>query len=325
MAGYLVLGMGSPSDIGEFERKYDSLGGMTPADFARSEGVKVLKEPARLSCHNTPERPAPFAADLEAIAEGGDEDGRNKVVAVLGGGLSLQLPAIVAAHTQTVPVIGVPFYSSSTLGGGLDALTACANLPGGRAIIASAPIHMKDNPSLDRAVRMAVFMLKRQECHKTALVYDDELEEKGAAAYQSLVRLGMDSSDIHRIDWSGNKGWVGLALHVTDDEGSIYDCDRSFYLSVQTVLPGRDAGVEQRFQQFVDVALELGNTGRTLYVARPVNAAEFVGRVIGLGDMKVRAGLKGLFGEKLKVTEPEGGSPPKYDENYVHITTGSFD
>jgi len=324
MEKYLVLGMGSPSDMGEFTKEYEGLGGLTPSDYAREHGVKVLPVPEKLSCHNTPERPHPFADDLEDLT--GDYDAPNKVVAVLGGGLSLQLPAIVAAHARTVPIIGVPFYSSSTFGGGLDSFTACANLPGGRAILASAPVHFKDRPSLDKAVKIAVFMLTDAENYDVTTVYEDRLEKKGDPAHEVLHMLGMRPYELHHVQSVDDiSDHPGMALNITDDVDNMLECDGTFFLAVQSVLPETDLGVEGRMYAFADYVVTLNHTKTTLAVAKPVNAAEFMGRVVGLDDITARRGLEEIFRNKLGVTKPgPKGEPPKYDEIYVRITPESF-
>jgi 5-(carboxyamino)imidazole ribonucleotide mutase len=51
-------------------------------------------------------------------------------VIIAGAGLAAALPGVVAAHTD-LPVIGVPLTSSSSVGGGLDALLAIAQMPPG--------------------------------------------------------------------------------------------------------------------------------------------------------------------------------------------------
>lgn len=51
-------------------------------------------------------------------------------VIIAGAGLGAALPGVIASHTE-LPVIGVPLTSSSSVGGGLDALLAIAQMPPG--------------------------------------------------------------------------------------------------------------------------------------------------------------------------------------------------
>jgi phosphoribosylaminoimidazole carboxylase PurE protein len=51
-------------------------------------------------------------------------------VIIAGAGLAAALPGVLAAHTD-LPVIGVPLTSKTSVGGGLDALLAIAQMPPG--------------------------------------------------------------------------------------------------------------------------------------------------------------------------------------------------
>jgi phosphoribosylaminoimidazole carboxylase PurE protein len=51
-------------------------------------------------------------------------------VIIAGAGLSAALPGIVAAHSS-LPVIGVPLTSDTSVAGGLDALLSIAQMPPG--------------------------------------------------------------------------------------------------------------------------------------------------------------------------------------------------
>ena len=51
-------------------------------------------------------------------------------VIIAGAGLSAALPGVCAAHTD-LPVIGVPLTSRNSVGGGLDAVLAIAQMPPG--------------------------------------------------------------------------------------------------------------------------------------------------------------------------------------------------
>ncbi len=321
MAKYLVLGMGSPSDMNEFTREYESLDGMTPSDYAKSKGVKVLTRPATLSCHNTPNRPGLFAQDLESIAWKKDSKGMiNKVIAVLGGGMSLQLPAIVASYTHTVPVIGVPFYSSSTFGGGLDALSACTNLPGGRAVMASAPIHFKDAPSIDNAVQMAIYMLVKSHESEFALVCDHKFEKESVSAIDALIDSGLRKTEFYVLesvdDMIEN---IGMALNITNNNDDMFACDSTHDLSVHTMLPKRLLSTSSNLHQFVEFALASTKTEKSLFVAKPANAAEFFARVIGLYDIRVRERIKDVSINKI------AKNMLKYGTEYRCMTEDSFE
>jgi phosphoribosylaminoimidazole carboxylase PurE protein len=73
------------------------------------------------SAHRNPDAVAEYA-------RGARERGIRVLIA--GAGLAAALPGAVAAHTD-LPVIGVPLTSKTSVGGGLDALLAIAQMPPG--------------------------------------------------------------------------------------------------------------------------------------------------------------------------------------------------
>ena len=103
--------MGSASDFELMSKAGD------PLNLAN-----VLYEVIIRSAHRNPVEVAEYGR--EAIIRG------LKVV-IAGAGLSAALPGVMAAHTK-LPVIGVPLTSGTmSIGGGLDALCAIAQMPPG--------------------------------------------------------------------------------------------------------------------------------------------------------------------------------------------------
>ena len=74
-----------------------------------------------MSAHRDPEVVADYAKNARM---------RGLKVIIAGAGLAAALPGVVAAHTE-LPVIGVPLTSGTSVGGGLDALLAIAQMPPG--------------------------------------------------------------------------------------------------------------------------------------------------------------------------------------------------
>ena len=74
-----------------------------------------------MSAHRDPDTVAQYAKNARM---------RGLRVIIAGAGLAAALPGVVAAHTD-LPVIGVPLTSSTSVGGGLDALLAIAQMPPG--------------------------------------------------------------------------------------------------------------------------------------------------------------------------------------------------
>lgn len=73
------------------------------------------------SAHRDPDVVADYAKNAQT---------RGLKVIIAGAGLAAALPGVVAAHTE-LPVVGVPLTSSASVGGGLDALLAIAQMPPG--------------------------------------------------------------------------------------------------------------------------------------------------------------------------------------------------
>jgi 5-(carboxyamino)imidazole ribonucleotide mutase len=102
--------MGSKSDMPAMEaanRELDERG--------------IRHETRVMSAHRDPEVVAEYARNARM---------RGLQVIIAGAGLAAALPGVVAAHTD-LPVVGVPLTSSNSVGGGLDALLAIAQMPPG--------------------------------------------------------------------------------------------------------------------------------------------------------------------------------------------------
>jgi 5-(carboxyamino)imidazole ribonucleotide mutase len=109
--GVLVgIVMGSESDMPAMEKAAAEL---TARGIANE--IKVM------SAHRNPDVVAEYSKGAQA---------RGLKVIIAGAGLAAALPGAVAAHTE-LPVIGVPLTSKTSVGGGLDALLAIAQMPPG--------------------------------------------------------------------------------------------------------------------------------------------------------------------------------------------------
>jgi phosphoribosylaminoimidazole carboxylase PurE protein len=74
-----------------------------------------------LSAHRDPRGVAEYASTAQL---------RGVRVIIAGAGMAAALPGVVAAYSD-LPVIGVPLRSAKSVGGGLDALLAIAQMPPG--------------------------------------------------------------------------------------------------------------------------------------------------------------------------------------------------
>jgi phosphoribosylaminoimidazole carboxylase PurE protein len=102
--------MGSKSDMPVMEKAGTEL---------EERGIRY--EMRVMSAHRDPEVVADYARNARM---------RGLKVIIAGAGLAAALPGVVAAHTE-LPVIGVPLTSNTSVGGGLDALLAIAQMPPG--------------------------------------------------------------------------------------------------------------------------------------------------------------------------------------------------
>jgi phosphoribosylaminoimidazole carboxylase PurE protein len=102
--------MGSKSDMPVMEKAGKEL---------EERGIRY--EIRVMSAHRDPEVVADYAQNARM---------RGLRVIIAGAGLAAALPGVVAAHTD-LPVIGVPLTTSTSVGGGLDALLAIAQMPPG--------------------------------------------------------------------------------------------------------------------------------------------------------------------------------------------------
>jgi len=102
--------MGSKSDMPMMEKAGKEL-----------EERGIRHEIRVMSAHREPDIVADYAKNAHM---------RGLRVIIAGAGLAAALPGVVAAHTD-LPVIGVPLTSSTSVGGGLDALLAIVQMPPG--------------------------------------------------------------------------------------------------------------------------------------------------------------------------------------------------
>ncbi len=102
--------MGSKSDMPVMERAGEELD---------ERGIRF--EIRVMSAHRDPDMVADYAKNARM---------RGLRAIIAGAGLAAALPGVVAAHTD-LPVIGVPLTSANSVGGGLDALLAIAQMPPG--------------------------------------------------------------------------------------------------------------------------------------------------------------------------------------------------
>lgn len=110
MSALVGIVMGSDSDLPIMKNAAMAL-----------ESLEIAYEMHVMSAHRTPDEAAEFARQAAA---------RGMKVIIAGAGGAAHLPGVLAAYT-VLPVIGVPISSSTSSLGGLDALLAIVQMPGG--------------------------------------------------------------------------------------------------------------------------------------------------------------------------------------------------
>ena len=91
------------------------------AAIAELDERGISNELRVLSAHRDPRAVAEYASTAQL---------RGVRVIIAAAGMAAALPGVVAAYSD-LPVIGVPLRSSKSVGGGLDALLAIAQMPPG--------------------------------------------------------------------------------------------------------------------------------------------------------------------------------------------------
>lgn len=111
------------------------------------EQLGIASDARVISAHRTPKRLTDYLADAEE---------RGIEVVIAGAGMAAHLAGVAAAHTL-LPVLGVPLGGSAL--GGLDALLATVQMPGG-VPVASFAI---GEAGAKNAALMAVAILARSD------------------------------------------------------------------------------------------------------------------------------------------------------------------
>ncbi len=316
MDKYILLGVGSPSDLKELEKPSKRLGGANVFEYMQERSIKQLEKPLQVSCHRTLDHAVSYAKDIDDFAA------ENKVVAVFCGGLSLALPGIVASQTTFLPVIGVPFYSGSTHGGGLDSATAVYNLPPG-TVVAGAPVHFPgENPSIDKAVLLAEKVIDFADA---PIMFIGAENSKQAKAVLKLINppagrpndmtkgvFGLEY--IHKNMPLDPKETLDIALSICEDDTTLRSIDNQSILALQsrTALNlNSDIKPHERWQlewnSFQDTVRHLDRTTNTLYFARSENAALFATRIAAMGSKEVHVMLRKYAHEKAIETRNKYG------------------
>ncbi|MEK7601366.1 MAG: 5-(carboxyamino)imidazole ribonucleotide mutase [Patescibacteria group bacterium] len=166
---FVGIVMGSDSDLAVM------------ADVAKVlEQLGVESEMRVLSAHRVPEDLVKWIRDAEK---------RGCKVFVAGAGMAAALPGTVAAHTS-LPVIGVPLTSVSSVEGGLDAILSILQMPPG-VPVATVGLNGGKNAGVlaaqiigagDSNVLQNVRMFKEKQA-QDVLGKDKKLQEKGYKGY----------------------------------------------------------------------------------------------------------------------------------------------
>lgn len=142
--------MGSDSDLPIVKKAIDQL-----------KALEIPYEAHIMSAHRTPAQAAKFASEAKANGFG---------VIIAAAGMAAHLAGVLAAET-TLPVIGIPIASGGL--GGLDALLATVQMPGGipvatvavggavnAAVLAAQMLALSDDALAEKLQKMKADMVE---------------------------------------------------------------------------------------------------------------------------------------------------------------------
>ena len=302
--------LGSYKHSRHFEEHYESLAGKTIVDYLDAKAISHTN-PIPLSSYQTDMTLASIADQAEKL-----NNPENRIVAIAFGGDAFALPGNFAAHTYTIPVIGVPFFTANNYGSGIDAFTAVANLPLDTVAGCMPVHHEKTMPSLDKAVLIAEKILNLD---KEIASVDEEnllliapLHEKSIG--RDRAKLVLDRRDEIK---GGEVNGLGIPykhietpqyeryhmpIHIAMSDKDIIEYDPKCYVALQCMkVIQTTTGAD-----FLATINALGSTKNTLYFGHAGNAALFLARSLALISPDVRSRLK-LFNHDIaaKLRRPE--------------------
>lgn len=292
--------LGSFKHSRHFEEHYESLEDKTIAEYLDAKGISYTA-PIPLSSYQTDRALSSIADQAELM-----NNPEKRVVAIAFGGDAFALPANFAAHTYTVPVIGVPFFTANNYGSGIDAFTAVANLPLD-TVAGCMPIHYEKKyyenklTSLDKAVLIAEKILnldKEIPCvdeehilligpHEKSAYTDRAklvLERRSDIKSGEINGLGIPYKHIETLQYE--RYHVPINIAMSDKE--LLECDSKSYVALQCMRYIKD----KTSTDFINTIQTLDYTNNTLYFGNAGNAALFLARSLALISDDVRSRLR---------------------------------
>ncbi len=288
MVDKMILGMGSPSDLKAFDKRYTLLDDLTIQGYLEQQGIRQLDPPLLVSCHRTPKRVVSYALQSDNLLS----RPKDRAVAVLYGGLAFALPGIFASETAAIPVIGVPAASSSIIGGEYDAALSVYNLPPG-TVVGGMPPHGKVS-TLEKAVFLAEDQLRLES--PELVVIADPKEKAAASAMGILDSFGIKYTQKKTM---GKTDGYDLCVHIASGPGKIVHAANTSHIALQHVTPGHD------MREIFD---EIGDLANSLYFGRPENAALFAVRAMAMSDPDLRAKLGKYRSDQMESVEKKYGA-----------------
>lgn len=163
--------MGSKSDLPVLELTIEKL-----------RELEIAFEVKVISAHRTPARAMEYASTAES---------RGLKVIICAAGGAAHLAGVIAAHT-ILPVIGIPICATSL--GGLDALLATVQMPGGIPVATVATDRMGATNAAILAAQMIALSDRSmaQRLHKMK----KEMADKVIAASESVERMSYDNTAV---------------------------------------------------------------------------------------------------------------------------------
>ena len=239
--------MGSKSDMPVMEKAADEL-----------EERGIRHELRVMSAHRDPDTVAEYAKNAKM---------RGLKVIIAGAGLAAALPGVVAAHTE-LPVIGVPLTSSASVGGGLDALLAIAQMPPGVPVACVAVNGAKNAAVL--AAKINQYVIDRYTRPEMAAVWSEERKlQTWLDVELAAVRALEEQGQIPAEDAAAIQDRAAFTVEAVKEREQVTDHDVAAFVDVVAESvgePGRWVHHGLTSSDVLDtaLALQIGRAGLIL-------------------------------------------------------------
>lgn len=253
------------------------------------------------SIHRTPQRTLDIADQLSAFIDNVYYSDNNAgFCCVWVGGMSFQLPAVVAAYLPHTPMIAVPL-SANVIGGGLDAFISNSNLPPGIPVGVVAPHSDKKN-SLPDAFLISEKIVNNYFDYVVLIPKDYSCD------YFDKAKSLLDSLEVPYKIKEPEEDKAELCINIFDNfiDATKFDFFDGVCLSCANPT-----------SKYADITLDgilnsISKCNNSLYFTRPENAAIFAAQILSAS----RKGLRKNLVEYKRDAKIKYGDNPKINDAF---------